>query len=448
MKKPSSSRLVAFRIISNYEKNPTENHLKNIIEKELSSSSLSMTDKRLVTEISYGVVRWKLYLNALIGEKAKISKKIRLIIYISLYQLVFLDKIPDHAVVNEAVILTKYADGKRASSFVNWFLRDFLRNEKEDTFQVKDIKNEPGRIAVTSSHPKWLVTKWIEQFGIEKTISICKSNNITEGLSVRVNSLKNKSTEDFEKIFQDNSILFRKSLLFDDVFIIKNPGSETVRYNIENGFLYIQDEASIAIGEIVSPLQGDRILDLCSAPGGKSLHLSAITSNKAFIYCIDKNFAKAKIIKENAKRYEAHSINIITADSMTFPESLRSDFDKVLLDAPCSGTGIIRHHPDIKWSRGKEDFKKFASVQLKLLQQASLVVKVKGEIIYSACTLEREECEDVIDAFLLNNKRFHILDISERVSKPLVSFVNSKGFFRTFPSDGIDGFFCTLLQKD
>ena len=440
--KISPARLSAFRIIKSFESKGAS-HLKDLIGKEFSQNTDSQSDKGLATEIAYGVTRWRLYLDSKIDSKYKAKKDILIILRMSLYQLIFLSKIPEHAVVDEAVKMVRFCHEEKACGFVNWFLRDFIRKNKKT---AKDIKADTAKeISVNFSFPLWLVTRWVKAFGIEKTAAICEAQNRVAGISLKVNTLK-ITPDGFEFLIKLEGLTFSRSRYFDEVFNIKSAGNKILRL-INDGYCYVQDEASAAVGEILSPQREEMILDMCASPGGKSLHIANLTGNGAFLVSMDKNYERTAIIKENAELYGASCVKPVAADALEYSGLFKSKFDRILVDAPCSGTGIIRRHPDIKWRRRESDISMFSDLQLKLLKAGTRAAKPGGIIVYSTCTLEKEECEDIVYKLMEDDKGVSLLNIKETLREPLQKFANKKGFFRTLPTDGMDGFFCAMIKK-
>jgi len=418
--KISPARVAAFQILTRIE---TEKAFSSALL-PVYEENLEVKDRGLCHEITLGVLRKQIYLDRIIENLTngkKLDTAIKIILRIALYQLNFLDKIPAHAAINDAVNLTQKAKKTSAKGFVNAVLRKFTREKIELEFN-----DEIEKISVETSHPRWLIEKWTKDFGLEETANLAESNNETPRMSFRFTA---KTTEAIKKSFENKNLENEKSYL---------------RELAENGKIYFQDEGSQIVGSSVDLKEGESFLDVCAAPGSKT---TQIRNSKFKIQSLnvagDLHWQRVKILQENCLRQGVKNVDVLQYDAENSLPFADESFDVVLLDAPCSGTGTIRHNPEIRYFLEEKDFAELSRKQLAILENASKLVKCGGRIIYSTCSLEKEENEAVIDEFLSRNANF-------RRSKPFVDerFLTQNGFARTFPQrDHMDGFFIAMFEK-
>ena len=436
--KISPARVAAFEILTRIEK-----------EKAFSSAllpffeaKLSAKDRALCHELTLGVLRKKLYLDRLIekvtGKKIeKLDLAVVLALRLGLYQLFFLDKIPDYSAINESVNLVQRAKKSSAKGLVNAVLRRVLREKVE-----LDFVDQVEEISVKNSHPRWLVEKWIRQFGLEETERLLQANNETPALAFRfAGSVSRKGAKEQREILAKLQIDYTESEFVKGCFTARRLNDKMFEA-VEQGEIYFQDEASQMVASLVET-EG-RILDVCSAPGSKTTH---IANRKAQITKLvaagDFYEHRVKTLRENCLKQGVEFVQILRYDAENSLPFADDSFDAVLVDAPCTGTGTIRHNPEIRYFLKENDFAELSEKQLRILKNASKVVKTGGSLIYSTCSLENEENERVIERFLAGNGKF------EKLSPAVSSrFLTAEGYARTFPqSDGMDGFFIAAFKK-
>jgi 16S rRNA (cytosine967-C5)-methyltransferase len=416
----------------------------------LDSNSLSGTpDGRLLTHLIYGVLRLRGHLDWILtklyrGDFEKMDEGIKNVLRLGIYQLKFSDRLPDFAVVNEAVKIAKILKPDK-SALVNAVLRNYLRRGQNLPFP--SLKNNTAEhIATFHSHPLWLVKKWIKLFGIEETISLCSANNELPPLTLRVNTLKVSRDEMKQKLAA--AALTPEVTKFSPDGIILNTSANPLQKTdfFENGFLRIQDEAAQLISYLIKPNSNESILDACAGSGGKTTHIAAILKNKGRIVAIDRNPGKIAELKLEAERLGINIIETQTGDlEVGIHDSLKDKFDYVLVDAPCSGTGTLRRNPEIKCRITKKDLRIFTAVQKLILQNASVAVKKGGLLIYCTCSLLPEENENIVDDFLKHNPDFSLCHPTDSINRQLIG---SRGFFHTYPHrHNMDGFFGSILKR-
>ncbi len=411
---------------------------------------MNISERRLLTRIVYGTLRMKSRLDWIIdqhyrGNFALMETGIKNILRTAIYQLNFTDRIPEFAIVDEAVEMTKNLH-PAGSGLVNAILRNAIRGK--DKIVYPDIKKDPAlHISIVHSHPLWLVRRWLDVFGMEETAAICMKNNEIPPYTLRINRLK--STR--EKVVDEmsRSAFHVKTTAFSpDGLVISNPSDpirETAFY--KSGLITVQDEASQLIACLVDPKPGETILDMCSGVGGKATHLAEIMENRGRIVALDIGERKIKSLMKNAAR---QGIAIVEARKGDAAEDRGKEFheafDKILIDAPCSGTGTLRRNPEIKWRISGDDVRKMIALQKAILKKAALYLKKGGRLIYSTCSMLPEENEDVVEDVIAPNNDFKLAGPPATIP-PLL--IDKRGYFRTSPHrHNMDGFFGAMLMKE
>lgn len=387
---------------------------------------LNEKDRALATNIIYGILQNKMRLDHIIAAYSKmpikkISSDIMNILRMGIYQALFMDKIPPYAITNESIKLVKKCRKVSASGFVNAVLRGVLRNDKE----IKYPEDRLEYLSIYYSCPLWIVKMWDKMYP-EKVESLLKSMNETPKFSVRVNTLK-ISVDEFIKL--KGGI---KSEIQKDVVIL--PSGFDVKNDdlFKKGFYYPQDEASALCAEILSPQKGQTVLDLCAAPGGKTTHIAQIMENEGEIFAFDIYEHKLEIIENTADRLGVKIIHTELGDALKLNEKFVSSADCVLVDAPCSGLGIMRKKPEIRYVKTKEDLAELAKIQSEILNNAAKYVKKGGSMVYSTCTISDIENSTVTNKFLKENDDFSL------ASEPI----------QLLPCDGgADGFYIAKFIK-
>jgi 16S rRNA (cytosine967-C5)-methyltransferase len=412
---------------------------------------LSSLDRSFLTELTYGVIRWRGKLDWVIRDFSKIPfGKIELetlnILRLGLYQILFLSRTPSSAAVNESVELAKHIRGKGGAGFVNAVLRSAIR--QRDGISYPDMTEDAAlHISVLQSHPLWLVQRWVREMGTEETLKICTFNNQISPLTLRTNTLKinrqdlvgtlkEKGLEPFPTVFSEEGIVLEDS-----------PPTSELPF-LKEGLYVIQDEASQLVDSVFDPKPGERILDACAAPGGKTTHMAQKMENLGEIYALDVSKAKLDLLEGMSQRLGIKIAKTIKGDAarpLPIPREMK--FDRILADVPCSGFGTLRRNPDLKWRRGQEDIQRLSELQFSILRNLGSYVKKGGVIVYSTCTVFHEENEDVVGRFLTEKPEFNVDRIDTIVSEKCRRFI-SDSFFKTFPpQDRMDGFFVARMIR-
>lgn len=412
-----------------------------ILDKKLKKEELPKEEKAFCSALFYGVLENKLLLDHVIKKYSKVrlkklSKEVIEILRMSIYQLLFMENIPVSAVVNEGVKLTKKLRVASASGFVNAILRGFIRDEMKIPFI--DKKNIENYLSVKYSCNIDIIKLLLSQYDKETIQNFLDFCNNQKGSYVKVNTTKITSNE-LLKRFTDKGINAKKDDYLENCIYIKNQGAIANLGEFKDGLFHIEDKSSQMCVSLVEPLENDRVLDACSAPGGKTFAIAEDMSGKGEIVACDIHKHKIKLIEDGAKRLGLENINAMLNDGKVYNSEL-GVFDKVLCDVPCSGLGIMGKKPEIKY-KNPEDFENLPDIQYKILKNSSQYLKVGGVLIYSTCTINKNENERVIEKFLKENKDF----------SPLNKENHKDGSFMTtfLPTEyNCDGFFTATLVKN
>ena len=414
---------------------------------KLNRKNLTQKDIGLISEITYGVTTWRLTLDEIIKKYSKIRLKkispwILNILRMGIYQIVFLNKIPKSAAVNESVNLAKKYGHTSSSNFVNAILRKVDKSDYEEFFEIED---DIEKISKTTSMPEWIIKELMKNRGIEEVAEICKNSNIKSKITIRVNNLKTDKNK-LEEQFKEKGIEYKEAKLQDFLIVEKLKNIENLDL-FKNGFFTIQDVSAGLTAIVLNPKSGENILDACSAPGGKTTYMAELMNNKGKIETWDIHEHRTKLVEQNAKRLGINIIKTNVSDATIFNENYKEKFDKILLDVPCLGIGVIKRKPDIKWQRKPEDIIEITKIQEKILENCSKYLKNNGEIVYSTCSILKEENEDIINKFLQKNKEFTIYKKYEKENKIINESIDKKGFINIGTNKDNDGFFICKLHK-
>jgi 16S rRNA (cytosine967-C5)-methyltransferase len=406
---------------------------------------LSSLDRALCHELVLGVLRWQLHLDVIVEHFAKrkvesLDPPVLRALRLGIYQLRFLSRIPASAAVNESVNLIGRARLSSARSFVNAVLRGATR--EPDYSPAADITDPLERIAIQTSHPRWLMERWSKTFGGEETELMARANNDPPAVAIRV--VKTLADEEgvLEKLRSAGAELVPSEIARSAWRV--SGATAKLRELSERGELYIQDEASQLVAEVVNAQPGDRVLDVCAAPGGKTTLIAERASNEATVMAMDVSPRRLATLERTTQLHQLKGIKVMLGDAGASLPFDSGSFDRVLLDAPCSGTGTLRHNPEIRWRLTNDDISQLAAQQKRFLMNAAVVVKPGGLLVYSTCSIETEENEEVVRDFLSSNEQF------TQVSLPVnADLVTNSGAARTWPHrQGTDGFFISAFERN
>lgn len=444
-----NARETALKIIYDTEEKGAYSNLS--LNKYLNSLDLNPMDKGLVTEIVYGTLKNKILIDYYIQSFSKVKMKkispwILNTMRLGAYQILFTDKIPVSAACNESVKLAKKYGHSASAGFVNAVLRNIAKTGPN--IKLPDRVKEPSMyLSVKYSHPLWMVELFIKEFGFEFTESLLNANNSIPETSLRVNSLKTDRASLIE-FLKSEGFEAEESKLTPYGIIVNNLASPTNSKAFHNGLFQVQDESSMQVAGILSPKENDFVVDVCSAPGGKTTHIAQIMNNKGKILAFDIHLHKLELVKANADKLGIDIIEAREQDASKRVEELSGKADCVLVDAPCSGLGIIRRKPDIKWTRTMEDIKALQDLQSSILEASSSYVKPGGTLVYSTCTILKDENINIVENFINRNKAFKIESVEPFISDSLKKYVDEKGCLQLFPNiHGCDGFFICKMRR-
>ena len=416
-----------------------------VIDKILNESRMESNDRALCTSIFYGVIERKLSLRYIISKFSKIklnniSDEVLILLQMGIYQIVYMDKIPDFSAVNEIVNLTKALKLHSSIGFVNAILRNVARNKNIDLPTKESSKN----LSIRYSCNEELIDLWLRSYGKDVTIKILESALNVGSISARVNTLKT-STDKLLFSLKEKGIQASKGLLKDSIDL-KKVGSLDRLEQFRNGDFHIENLSSQICCEVLNPKAGERILDACSAPGGKSFTIAEIMKDNGKILSFDLYESKINLVKSGAKRLGISIIEAKVCDSSAFSFKEIEKFDKVLCDVPCSGLGVVRKKPEIKYKK-YEEIKNITEIQYKILSNVKDAVKLGGTLIYSTCTINREENNDIADKFLKENEEFEPVEVKVNGIERVIDEKKNQLTIMPFGDYNTDGFFVAAFKR-
>lgn len=416
------------------------------LSEQIEKNELTVQDKNFMTELVYGTLQHEQLLNFYVTPffNGKVKAWVRILIQMTLYQMLFLDSVPEHAAISEAVKIAKKRGGQFNGKLVNAILREMTRTPLPS---LDTIKDEAERLAVETSHPLWLIKLWSKQFGWEKTIQMARANNERVNVTIRVNGVRG-TREELKKKLESEGITCEYGNLSEDALVILK-GNVIKTKAFEQGWFYVQDESSMLVARALKPKHHSKVLDTCSAPGGKTTHVAELMRQTGTVYAHDVYEHKIKLIEDNVKRLGLTNVVATLQDATTLNERYESDsFDAVLVDAPCSGLGILRRHPEVKITKQPSDLDEIMMIQKKILNTVAPLVKVGGTLVYSTCTVNRKENDKMVEQFLAQHPEYE-LDPTLVNRLPEVLHEQTKnGMVQLFPGDyQTDGFFIACLKR-
>jgi 16S rRNA (cytosine967-C5)-methyltransferase len=422
----------------------------------LARSRRTLTDDRdrgLAAEIVTGTLRWLRSLDFLIEHFArrttrKIDPEVVTILRLSVYQLLHLDRVPASAVVDDAVDLARAARKPSATGFVNAVLRSLLRQRHKLPLPPRptsaDRNQQLGYLGITHSHPDWLIDRWLTRYGFDEVEAWTRFNNETPALTLRVNTLRS-SIGDARRQLEADGVETSPTRYAPGGLIVTS-GNPMQRE--PDGLVFVQDEASQLVPLVVGARPGERVLDVCASPGGKTTAMAGAMEDSGLIVASDVRARRIDLLKHAVHTSGATSVRVMHVGSRGALPFTRA-FDRVLVDAPCSGLGTIRRDPDIRWRRSPGDLPALASRQVELVERAAATVRSGGRLVYATCSSEPEENEQVVDAFLAANSDFELVDLrGDTLPGAMQPLIDERGMFRTLPfRDGLEAFFAAAITR-
>lgn len=446
-----NSRILAYQILLHLEQRAShpDRLIRTVLERH---SAMDERDRALLTELVYGVVRWQgrldWHINGLSKTKPdKIAGPVRVLLRLALYQIIFLDRIPDHAAVNETINIAKTSQPPHVIRFINGILREAGRRGTEWAWPSAQ-KDPAENIAVTTSHPLWFVRRLISQMGAEETRLFCEADNHVAPAVFRVNTLKTTRRHVIESLHEAGleaipSPFFPHAVR---VPVLRQDITRTTAYR--DGLIQAQDEASQLVAQVLAPAPEERVLDLCSGFGVKSTHIGTLMENEGEVLAVDLSEWKLEELAKNAARQGVQIIRPLAEDVLKLkPESIGL-FDRILLDAPCTGFGAIRRNPDIKWHRHPKDPYRMSQLQKEMLSHAARFLKSGGILVYATCTVFTDENEMVAEYISNAHPELRIESVTDHLPPDCNSMVSGP-FLRSWPhKHNVDGFFAARWKKE
>jgi 16S rRNA (cytosine967-C5)-methyltransferase len=417
------------------------------------SDNLSRRDRSLFNALTYGVLRWRGRLDYIISRFSntpikKIEPVVLNILRLGLFQIIYLDRIPESAAVNTSVELSKQAGFARASGFVNALLRKAALNFSSVGFPAFE-SNPLSFLSADQSLPNWLAQRWLNRFNQNALMTLCNTINSIPPLTIRTNTLKAERRQLISALEQEVERIEPTPFAPDGVNLV-NPGQPINDFAaFEDGWFQVQDEAAQLVSLLLDPQAGESVLDACAGLGGKTGHIAQLMNNSGRITAVDKDESKLQKLDREMQRLGVSIVQRRCFDLESPAEiNQRFSFDRILLDAPCSGLGVMRRNPDIKWNSTEESLRLHAGKQKRMLDHLAALVKPGGILVYSVCSIEPEENEAVIDVFLKKHPEFVIDNDIGKLPESTYSQFESATWFKTLPLlSNMDGFFLTRLKR-
>ena len=412
-----------------------------------SCRNLDARDKGLITEIVYGTVRNLGKLDYILNQFAKtpvhkMDVWTRNILRMSLYQILLLEKVPDSAAVDEGVKLSKRHG--HADKFVNAVLRNYLRGK--DRIVWPNREQDPERhLVVRYSIPTWMAKRFLKAYGLEQAEALCEYFNAPAPIWIRTNTLR-ISKKDLKARLEAAGYEVEESRHVPEGLRILNGAPVHQMKEFQAGYFTVQDESSMLVALAAEPAGGDKVLDVCSAPGGKATHMAQLMKNKGQIYACDIHKHRLDLIGENCKRLGVENVQLVLQDGTKLTERWKDPFDVILCDVPCSGLGVLGRRADARWSKETGQITELCRIQKKILDQAAQLVKPGGTLIYSTCTITDEENIDQVRAFLERHPEFYLDETLPDCWLDMEKGQSGYAQFLPF-EDGMDGFFIARMMR-
>ncbi|MFH1580470.1 MAG: 16S rRNA (cytosine(967)-C(5))-methyltransferase RsmB [Pseudomonadota bacterium] len=428
--------------------------LEDIQDKEL---FLSRRDQALFYALVYGVLRWRGRLDWIISHFSKIridkiEPAVMNILRLGLFQIIYLNRVPVSAAVNTSVEIAKSFASSPAAGFVNALLRKAAGEYKKIPFPDPD-KNPVCSLAVRKSFPEWLIKRWLNQFGLKETEALCDAINTIPPITVRTNSLRTTRDDLTERLASDVQQIEDTTYSPDGIRFIKPKRSIPEIKAFKEGWFQVQDEAAQLVACLLNPRQGDTVLDACAGLGGKTGHIAQMMKNTGRLLAMDNQANKLQRLESEMKRLGISIVTTCNYDlAIPFDRQFSymgfSGFDRILLDAPCSGLGVLRRNPDAKWLIPNNKFNSYKTRQINFLNNLAQLVKPSGTLVYAVCSTEPEENEEVVKGFLNKHPEFVVNNKLEGLPKNVYSLVNKNQYLKTFPHiNNMDGFFAVCFER-
>ena len=420
------------------------------------SAPLSSDDRALLHELVNGVLRHRLFLDWALQQVARETPYTRQavlkqILRVGAYQLLWLKRVPDYAAVDQSVELAKARLGDKSAPLVNALLRNVIARRHD--WALPDLLGQPlEHIAITYSHPPWLVRRWVKRYGVQRTIALCRANNEPPPLTIRVNRLR-LGAEDYRRVLQEKGIASTPCAYAPAALHVEHGGPVTELPGYASGWFYVQDEASQLVPWLLAPKPGDTVLDACAAPGGKATEIAEMMENRGVVTAVDRSPERLAVVEENSRRLGVTIVRTVAADAtrrlpMIGPDGEPERYDRILVDAPCSGLGVLRRHPEGKWIKDARSIHDSARTASAILSNVAPLLKPGGVLVYSTCSTEPEENQEVVGAFLERHRNFRSENPAPLLPGAAAALLTEEGYLSTvLRGERMDGFFAARLIK-
>ena len=441
----------------------TSASIASVVDSAFGRYSLGGRERRLVNGLVYGVIRWRRQLdwvlNQFINPRFQLDARHRTILRLGAFQLLHLDGIPAHAAIYETVQLAtshlrKSSSGRKTAGFINAVLRSVQRESATFAYPPLDA-NPIEHIAISLSYPTWMVKQWLQTRGVSWTLAFCRASNQVAPLALRVNSLLTHR-EEVCRSLEASDIATRVSKIAPDGLVLESRATaafdttddQTLKDILRREDIYVQDESAMLVSHLLSPADAQFIVDLCAAPGGKTTHLAHLMGNAGKLIAVDLSTEKIGLLQKNCRRVGARNVETRIMDAAKEDIGFIKTADAVLIDAPCSGFGTLRRHPDIRWNKTFAQIRALSEVQYNLLKNAAPHIKPGGILVYSTCSIEPMENEEVIQRFLTDFPMYTVENAQRFLPDVPKNAITPQGFVQTFPHEhGVDGAFAARLRR-
>lgn len=432
--------------------------IATVVDTAFGRYAVAGRDRRFINGLVYGVIRWQKQLDwvldQFINPRFQLDTRHRTLLRLGAFQLLHLDGIPAHAAIFETVQLARSKRGGKTAGFINAVLRSVQREGARLAYPSVDT-NPTEHIATSLSYPTWLVKQWIQTHGVPWTLAFCRASNRTAPLALRVNTGLSKREAVCEALNQIGIPARLSQIAPDGVVLTEgaitafDADSETTLKDILNrADIYVQDESAMLIASLLSPDTAACIVDLCAAPGGKTTHLAHRMPDNSTLIAVDISPEKIERLQQNCRRVDARNVETRVLDAMQDDLGFIQAADAVLIDAPCSGLGTLRRHPDIRWNKTRKQIHHLSRIQYDLLKHAAPHIKPGGILVYSTCSTENVENQAVVQRFLADFPMFRVENARHFLPDLPASMITPQGFLQTFPhAHGIDGAFAARLRR-
>ena len=444
-------RNLALKTLKNVEGAPgqAERRLESLFSQ---NPRLNDRDRAFAVHLVQGVLRWRIRLDWILKQFVrfpfkKIDQPVLNILRLALFQILFLDRVPESAAVNEAVKQSRKMGKKHVVKFVNGILRQICREKDRLPYPLFD--SDPSRYAsVYYSYPMWLVQKWTRELGQDMALQVMKAGNEIPVLTIRTNALRTTRQALLNRLGEEGVEGRAVDFAPEGIELTHFKGAVSRLDAYKAGLFQVQGEAAQICAHLLSPGGVDVVADVCAGFGGKSTHLAELMGNRARVLAFDTSLVRLRGLKENTKRLGIGSVFPVAADATAPLFFLREPVRKIMVDGPCSGLGVISKHPDTKLTKKEDDIKRLAMIQKSILSRSCQALCRDGEMLYVTCTISKEENEAVVESFLRENKGMALQDLRRRIPPWGLDLVDENGFLKTFPHlHGMEGFFAALFRK-